>query len=191
MRGVDRYRSFAELPPPVPCAAKVADLLHAVVLLTAPLMARQGITIGMSVQPSDLHTVWDSQLVEQALLNLLKNATEALVATSSPVIQIGAIATEEGGVVMTVANNGPALDDDIENLFLPFFTNKPGNAGIGLSIVRQVMLSHSGAVTATNAPDGPCFTLIFPSSDFRSHTIENQEIPLEESEPHFGRRNLV
>jgi signal transduction histidine kinase len=111
----------------------------------------------------------DEGLLRQALLNLLRNAAEAVAGRSGARIEItggapAAGASGPGEQTITVADNGPGIPAEaLGKLFLPFFTTKAQGNGLGLAIVQKVALQHGGTVAARNRPEGGAsFTLSLP-----------------------------
>ena len=109
----------------------------------------------------------DDALLDQAVINLLRNAADAAVgggaaagdgATAegkAPRVWLDARLSERGRPVIEIGDNGPGVDAALgDKIFLPFFTTKPEGSGIGLALARQVMLVHKGAITAGARPGG-------------------------------------
>ena len=93
----------------------------------------------------------DGDQVEQALINLIRNAADAALETGGGV-RVG-WSTEGGMGVVTVEDDGPGLGGTA-NLFVPFFTTKPQGSGIGLVLSRQIAEAHGGTLTLENRADG-------------------------------------
>jgi signal transduction histidine kinase len=94
----------------------------------------------------------DPDQLEQVLINLLRNAADASLTTGGGV-EIGW--RRDGAMLETwVKDEGPGLSSTA-NLFVPFFTTKPGGSGIGLVLSRQIAEGHGGALTLENRTDGP------------------------------------
>ncbi len=163
MSFVDRYRRVAELPQPELAPVALAELAASLGRLIAPMLAGRGIAYRSEVDPPGLTHMADAELLEQAVLNLLKNAVDAVQDAPEPAIQLICRARPDGFVMISVADNGRGLPEDPEGLFVPFFTTKPGGSGIGLSIARQVALAHQGRVLAERQDNGGAVvSLVFP-----------------------------
>jgi nitrogen fixation/metabolism regulation signal transduction histidine kinase len=158
MRFVDRYRRMAELPPPDYRPIRLTGLIADLASLVEPGFAARNIRLETSVEPADLAMEGDAELLSQAILNLLKNASEALDGRTEGLIKLGCWG-DETGIAIAIEDNGPGLQDDSDAIFLPFYTTRPDNEGIGLSIARQVALAHRGTITTERMNPGARFTL--------------------------------
>ena len=144
-RFIGAYARLARLPRPQLQPLSVADCVGRAVSSETRLAAE--------VEPGPPLTVrGDPDQLEQVLINLLRNATDASLATSGTV----RIGWRRDGTMMEiwVKDEGPGLSGTA-NLFVPFFTTKPGGSGIGLVLSRQIAESHGGALTLENRTDGP------------------------------------
>ena len=122
-------------------------------LLSVELATRQ-ITLALSVEPATLEVAADSELLDQALINLMRNAIDALRDQAGARIALSA-RRDGGHVVIAVADNGPGVPaDQREKVFVPFFTTKRQGSGVGLTLVRQIAAAHGGAVSIGEAPEG-------------------------------------
>lgn len=160
---VDSYRRLTRLPKPSLQACAAAELLDRVAQLMQPELARRGISLGRAVTPSNLEINVDPELLEQVLINLLRNAIDALGETTGPQIRLTAEIDSAGHAVIAVHDNGEGMDEQVrQNIFVPFFTTKRHGTGIGLSLVRQIMRSHHGSVGVQSAPgEGTAVRLSF------------------------------
>ena len=122
-------------------------------LLADELRARD-IVIALHVEPETLEIAADIDLLDQALINLVRNAMEALRDTRGGHIALRAM--QEGGrIAIAVADNGPGIPpDQREKAFVPFFTTKRQGSGVGLSLVRQIAAAHNGSVAISDTPGG-------------------------------------
>jgi signal transduction histidine kinase len=94
----------------------------------------------------------DGDQLDQVLINLLKNALEAVQGRGA--VEVGWRLLETGMVEVWVRDDGPGIPTSA-NLFVPFFTTKPGGTGIGLALSRQIAESHGGSLVLTNRGDAP------------------------------------
>jgi two-component system nitrogen regulation sensor histidine kinase NtrY len=132
--------------------------------MSAMLQSR-GVSYLSTVEPPDLVADLDADLLEQAIINLLRNAIDAASEAPAPAISVACL--RDGDLIsISVADNGPGLTDEVrDKLFLPFFTTKAGGSGIGLSIARQVALAHQGRLEArAGAGGGTVFVLSLPAA---------------------------
>jgi signal transduction histidine kinase len=97
------------------------------------------------------------------MINLLKNAIQALEKTNDPKISIKAFTDRRGKIIIQLSDNGQGiLPEVLDKIFVPFFTTKPKGSGIGLSLSRQILRLHGGTLTAHSVPDvETVFTLKF------------------------------
>lgn len=162
MRFVDGYRRFAEPPQPVRRPVALAEAFGRVRALMQASPAGAGVDLVLAVEPPNLALEADPDLLDQALINLVKNAFEAVAGHRHPRVVLAAALDARGRVAVTVEDNGPGLEADAaERMFVPFFTTKPQGSGIGLSIVRQIMVAHGGMVEPVPRGTGATFRLTF------------------------------
>ena len=142
-RFLSRYSELARLPEPTIADCRAAGLLGQVAAVQSP--GRVHITV-----PDDLHVRGDADQLQQALINLVRNAIEATPEGREPV-ELRAFQARDG-VVFEVEDCGPGVANP-DNLFVPFFTTKPGGSGIGLVLARQVAEAHGGSLSLQNRTD--------------------------------------
>lgn len=107
------------------------------------------------VEPETLEITADADLLDQALINLMRNAMDALRETSSGRITLSAVQDAAGRPVITVADNGPGIAlDQREKVFVPFYTTKRQGSGVGLTLVRQIAAVHGASVSISEAEGG-------------------------------------
>jgi nitrogen fixation/metabolism regulation signal transduction histidine kinase len=163
MRFVDRYRKVAELPEPLLQPLRLQSVLEGVERLLAPALGQGHVSYASTVTPSDLTVRGDADLLEQALINLLRNAAEAVRGQPGACIGV-TCGLGEGLCFIDIADNGPGLTTVArEQIFVPFFSTKPGGSGVGLSLARRIALSHGGQIVVrSNLPHGSVFRLSLP-----------------------------
>jgi nitrogen fixation/metabolism regulation signal transduction histidine kinase len=165
MSFVERYRQVADLPRPVLRPVRLDDLTQRVDKLMNAMASLKGIAYSSRVEPSDLTVLADPDMLEQALINLIANAIDALSGIDHPRVEV--LATLRGSqACISVSDNGPGVDPDAaDRIFVPFFTTKPGGSGIGLSLTRQIAHAHGGRLEMVrNEPAGAIFTVLIPGA---------------------------
>ena len=159
MRFVSRYRELLKVPQPDPEAVKVADALHGVAALLASEL--KGVDLRIDVVPETLEVHADRQLLDQVLVNLVKNAAHATGDMDSPELQLSG-KLDFGRVIIRVRDNGAGIPEEtMDQIFVPFFTTKRDGSGIGLSLSRQIMTAHRGEIVVESAATGTTVSLLF------------------------------
>lgn len=159
IRFVSRYRELLHVPETSAEDVGVTGLLNNVATLLRPSL--KNISIKVEVMPKSLIVFADRQLIDQVLINLMKNASDALTDTVDPQISLAA-ELKLGRVIISVTDNGPGIhEDDMSQVFIPFFTTKREGSGIGLPLCRQIMTAHKGDIALESGPSGTTFSLVF------------------------------
>ena len=163
MSFVERYRKLAEMPAAIRTAIPMSEFVETLDRLMTPLMREAGVDYASEVEPEGLSVDADSDLLEQAMSNLLKNALDAVAGRVGSMIRLSC-RLEGDHVAMIVEDNGPGLAcDDAETAFVPFFTTKTSGSGVGLTLSRQIALAHDGRLEyMVRAPNGAIFRLLLP-----------------------------
>lgn len=157
---VDSFRRFTRIPAPQKMPLELRSLVGQAVLLTG---AHGTPRIEVRIDPDDTMIYADEGLVSQVLVNLLKNAREAVGDRPDGLIGIASRIDAQENVVVEVSDNGPAIPPEaVEHIFTPFFTTKEEGSGIGLSVSRRIMQLHEGSLRLTSNREGRVtFTLLF------------------------------
>lgn len=160
---VDTYRNLTRIPKPNFRIAKVKEVLADIQLLVQQEIKTNNIDYIVSIEPESIEFHADTKLIEQVLINLIKNAIHALENCKAPMIHVKAYYNKRGRVTIQVIDNGQGiLKDVLDKIFIPFFTTKPKGSGIGLSLSKQIMRLHAGSITANSEVEkGTTFTLTF------------------------------
>ncbi len=122
-----------------------------------------GVRLDTSSNPARLEILADPNLLEQVIINLVLNACDALAGRSHPRIEIDAALDDRGRPVIQVRDNGRGIPlENLDKVFVPFFSTKESGSGIGLSLSRQIMKLHGGSLTVASKPgQETVFTLRF------------------------------
>jgi len=138
------YAQLARLPQPELTHVDIGALVRGVADLEqrVPVHVLDGPDITIQADPDQL---------EQALINVLKNAVEATIEAGGSGVSLRWM-TRSGTLGILVEDEGPGLGDT-GNLFVPFFTTKPGGSGIGLVLSRQILEGHGGSLELENRED--------------------------------------
>ena len=160
---VESYRDLTRIPAPKFSIFPLRTLFENVNGLMKNEMQNHNIQYITSTIPENLELSADEQLIEQVLINLLKNAIQALEKTGNPQIELKAFIDLNGKINIQMIDNGQGiLPEVLDKIFVPFFTTKPKGSGIGLSLSRQILRLHGGTLTAHSDPDvETVFTLKF------------------------------
>ncbi|MCK5278361.1 MAG: GHKL domain-containing protein, partial [Cyclobacteriaceae bacterium] len=114
---------------------------------------------------NEVSTVADLELLEQVLINLLKNALEALTENQGNKLKKVNLSARsaDGLTTISVSDNGPGISSEqIENIFIPFYTTKKDGSGIGLALSRQILRMHKGSLDVKSEEGkGAVFTIKF------------------------------
>ena len=159
---VDNYRKFTSLPRPVPVLFYVQELTEE---LRTLLLVPERIKLEFHLVPEDLLIYADKHLIRQVLINLVRNAIQAIGERDGCIRVVAFVQTDER-VLIKVSNDGPVIPEEIRShIFVPFFTTKERGSGIGLSVSRQIMMASGGSLSllpAGTAGWNTTFVLEFP-----------------------------
>jgi two-component system, NtrC family, nitrogen regulation sensor histidine kinase NtrY len=161
---VRAYRSFAKLPEPVLADVDARALLERARLLMSGDVERLRITLEVQCSGDGPAIRVDADQIEQVLINLIRNAIEALEAVPGPNIIMRASRNAQNEVLLQVIDNGAGIPaEHLESVFVPFFTTKRNGTGVGLSVSRQIVQLNRGWISVRSvAGEGCVFTLKFP-----------------------------
>jgi len=156
-------RSFADvvrLPAPVPQPTDVEDLVRHVEGLTRSMREARGVEWRWVIDGPLPPVPLDRVQVEQAVLNIIKNAIEAIEGPGTITARLG---FDRNRPQLVIENTGPGIPESIRaQLFTPFFTTKPGGQGIGLTVVQEILANHRFDYALESPASGPTrFTIRF------------------------------
>ncbi|MEM9855878.1 MAG: ATP-binding protein [Bacteroidota bacterium] len=157
---VNAYGELAKIPQPKFEKVDLKQLTDDVVVLLQTDIKKSGIELLNQTTKAELQI--DPELIEQVLINLVKNAKEALNAGSAGKIVIRT-KVDKGRTVLSVLDNGAGIDQEtLDQIFVPFYTTKKEGSGIGLSLSKQIMRAHKGdLIVFTELGKGTEFSMVF------------------------------
>ena len=159
MTFVSRYRELMKIPTPSLEELSVLDVASSAVTLMREQFGE--IEVSVDVSPESLKVQADRTLLDQVLLNLLRNAADALDGADDPRIDIRG-RLDHGRVLLQVSDNGSGMPEHVlDQVFVPFFTTKREGSGIGLSLSRQIMTAHGGEIAVRSDDRGTVVSLVF------------------------------
>lgn len=161
MQFVNAYRDFTTLPKPVFANLHVKEVLQDVLQLLQTDLTSNGVLWELSVKPETLIAKADSSQIQQVLINILKNASEAFSVQNNRLIKLTAY-NNDNLVMIDIEDNGDGIEPEaLDNIFIPFYTTKKTGSGIGLSLSRQILQQHGGQLNVSSqVGKGTVFTLV-------------------------------
>ena len=163
---VNRLREFIRLGRLETTPVAVTTLISETLAVCRSDLERHGIAAETRLDRALPQIVADALQVEQVMLNLIRNATEALsqAGRQDGRIVIEATAGPEGMVTMRVTDNGPGLDPDLDGQpITPFATTKRDGLGLGLPLSRSIIEAHGGELSIESTPRGVCASFTLPA----------------------------
>ncbi len=160
---VDAYRNLTLVQKPNFQIFAIKELFARVEKLMQTHTKGKSISFKVNIEPQSLELAADPELVEQVLINLLLNALHAVKGRKKARIDLEACMDGRGKILLQVKDNGPGiLKENMEKIFIPFYSTKEGGTGIGLSLSRQIMRLHNGFIGVHSEPNvETVFTLRF------------------------------
>ena len=155
---VENYRKLSRLSTPMLAPVEVGELLGDI----KKLFPSSKVRYIYKVEDESRKLMIDRSQMEQVLINLLKNASEACMDQPNPEVVVETDYQAENHIFrLSVTDNGCGiLPEVVDRIFIPFFTTKPTGSGIGLSLCKQIMTLHGGSIRVkSELGKGSCFTL--------------------------------
>lgn len=163
IRFVKEFRNLTQVPQPRLSEIAIQPLLEEMAVLHKKELSDHGVYITVRTDPPQLTALADKNMIEQVLINLIKNAIQAFEDQPDKKIELAAYTSEKGRPIISVRDNGTGIDPEaLEKIFIPFYSTKKTGSGIGLSLSRQIMRVHEGRITVKSAlGEGTEFLLRF------------------------------
>ncbi|MEM9824869.1 MAG: ATP-binding protein, partial [Bacteroidota bacterium] len=162
LRFTETYRNLTRIPPPSFELVDANDLLQRMMTLFKPKLQKDGLEFRLQHPDHVLYIQADPGLIEQVLVNLIKNAAEAVKDKEGGYVSLSLQKQRDGRTQIQVADNGDGIEEEmLDKIFMPFFTTKQEGSGIGLSLSRQIMQTHKGSINVQSEKgEGTVFTLM-------------------------------
>lgn len=163
LKFAETYRNLNKITSLNLTKVYVRDLFENLYQLMHPTLEEKNIELEIILKNPDLQLEADTHLVDQALINLVVNAIEALKDVENPKIQLSAILTPTHQTILKIADNGRGISEEIlDKIFIPFFSTRKNGSGIGLSLCKQIMMLHKGQIQVHSTEgQGTIFSLQF------------------------------
>jgi two-component system nitrogen regulation sensor histidine kinase NtrY len=161
---LDAYANLYRTPEFNPESSLVLPLLERLADLFRDQVEMQDTGLSFDCADPKLQVLMDVRMIEQVMINLIKNAMEAVKGQSTRSIALSAVQTRKE-ILISVKDTGTGIPkDEMESIFMPFFSTKENGTGVGLSFSQHVMRLHKGFVRVTSSPgEGSTFFLVFPN----------------------------
>jgi signal transduction histidine kinase len=165
---VQNFLEFTRPPHLNPQPLQMGELVEKTIELLGPTLAEKRVRVVVRPLQGLPVVAVDAEQIKQVLVNLIKNAAEAMPEGGDVDVSVGTRADASGAplVVVRIRDHGGGITDDVrERLFEPFFTTKEGGTGLGLCVAARIVASHGGRLVLESSTDrGSCFALWIPQS---------------------------
>jgi len=165
----ETYLRFARLPRPKLERESLGDIVTSVIAMARGELAHDHVALSVDVAAGLPDVAADEAQLRQALINLVRNAREAMSMStpdSGKRLEISVREQPPGQIALRVSDSGPGIGGaDISKIFDPFFSTKARGTGLGLALVHQIVVDHGGRIEVASPPgSGATFTLTFPAA---------------------------
>ena len=159
---VENYRKLTRVPKPVFQSINAKNFLSTIGILMREELSRKSIHFAIDLAKENLELNIDPVLIEQVLINLIRNSINALEDSIKKQIKIN-VYSEDHSVIVEVSDTGKGIPDkEMKEIFVPFFSTKKDGSGIGLSLSKQIMAMHGGRIRVSSiVNEGTSFYLHF------------------------------
>ena len=153
--------AFARPPSPTLLPSRINEVVRQSIVLVEPAAQKAGVSLVLELGDELPELLLDSDLVGQAIINLVINAIYATESGGQVVLSTREL---DGAVELTVRDTGSGItEENLKHLFRPFFTTRHSGTGLGLSITKDIVERHDGRITVdTVLGEGSCFTIVLP-----------------------------
>jgi nitrogen fixation/metabolism regulation signal transduction histidine kinase len=155
------YQDLAKIPPPVIGNIKPPDFISRLKALFSAEMKQAGIDFNIQFGGSPISFKADINLLEQVVINLIRNALDAVRGMEKPAIRVVISPKVGRQISIKVRDNGRGIPEEIlDRIFVPFFSTKESGTGIGLSLSRQIIVMHKGTLEVDTGSGKTTFEIL-------------------------------
>jgi len=160
---VEAYKNLTRIPPPKFVKVSTIGFFNRIELLFLQDFKNKNIKYRVNINKGCEELFFDKELMEQVIINLIKNSIESLNNTLNPQIVIDILKEQSHKTIILITDNGEGISQEsIDKIFIPFFSTKEKGTGIGLSLSRQILRLHKGTINVKSIPNKETiFTLVF------------------------------
>jgi len=145
---VSNYRDLTKIKSISPETFLIQTLFENVLRLFKKEFENCNIQTSIKIEPENLELIGDLRLIEQLMINLIKNSVEAIIEDRNNTIELIANRSLEGRTSIELIDNGKGIPkEQLDKIFIPFYTTKTNGSGIGLSLAHQIMRLHRGVIS--------------------------------------------
>ncbi len=157
MKFTNAYQDLTRIPAPKIQPINLKDFIRKISTLYLPEIQDKKISFSVNYKGKPEKFNGDPDLLEQVLINLVRNAAEAVKGGENPVISLTVENMPGYQVKIKVEDNGQGMNKEtLDKIFVPFFSTKQGGTGIGLSLSRQIIMMHQGSIEVTSKQGEGC-----------------------------------
>ncbi|MFC2136786.1 PAS domain-containing sensor histidine kinase [Bacteroidota bacterium] len=159
---IDNYKTITSIPTIKKKEIPIKNLFENIKLLFKEHLEKVNINLLISIEPKDITINVDEKLMEQVLINLIKNSVEVI--NKKGIINLSAFQNSTNSTFIKVADNGKGISEsEIDTIFIPFYSTKEEGSGIGLSLSQQIIKMHGGTISVNSIVNsGTEFTIQLP-----------------------------
>jgi len=174
----EEYLRVARLPSPHPALVDLGALVSDVGAFARPELERARVTLDLQLPSAPVVVPLDEAQVRQALVNLVRNAREAMEDGGRITVSLS---STDRAAILDITDEGAGIPEEVRlRIFDPFFTTKATGTGLGLPLTKQIVEAHGGTITCDAAePQGTRFRLIFPRTDRAADRSAREDAVLE------------
>jgi signal transduction histidine kinase len=171
---VNDVLAFAAEMKPHRIQTPVHPLLERAIETVGPMIGQHNIRVILQVTPEELIGPLDPELMHRALVNLIRNAAQAMEQGGTLTLNAR---IDGGSLCIIIRDTGPGISEQaIDRIFNPFFTTRATGTGLGLAIVHRIIDVHGGSIEVHNDPQasGAIFTLTLPTTEISLKPIKSR-----------------